>query len=358
MKTLLKPFEALAIGWKSQNDFQKARWKLTAIYSLILFVLFQIFTISLFLVLQKEETTHQENIHTLWSQKEVIFPDSGVTVIKFETPAKNIVSTQEVINVHHIFLQAIKKWIVIIQGFLLLISGVLSYFLSGRTLRPIQEKTQKQKEFLADVSHELKNPLSAIKTSLEISQQQKTWKQGELQEVFSDLESEINRLIHTTEAILELEKNPEKTKKEKIFLPEIIKQVEKRFAPLAVQKNITLDGTLENFSCLASPQDVEKVIANLLHNAIKFSDSNSRITVSLVENGKFSVQDFGIGIPQSEISALFDRFYKIDSSRLFTEESGSGLGLSLVQKICNANGWKIEVQSKEGEGSVFVVWFG
>ena len=350
-------FSSLLHFWHSLNDFQKARLKLTGLYIALIFVILNIFTLSLFFVLQKEELIHQQKIQTLWHQKEIVFPDKKITIVTLSTPQKNSITTQEVINLHQIFLEIIQKWILVIEGILLLISGVLSYFLSGKTLRPIEEKNKRQREFLSDVSHELKNPLSALKTSLEISAQQKDWKHGEVQEVFSDLKSEIDRLIHTTEDLLFLEKKNFHSEKTKIFLPEIIEKIQKRFTGLLQKKNIEYISHIENFSGSADEKELEKVIANIVHNAIKFSPPNSKIIVSLTEKGKFSVQDFGVGIAKKDLSHIFERFYKVDDSRVFTEENGSGLGLSLVKKICDANKWKISVNSEEKKGTIVVIDF-
>lgn len=346
----------MVTDWKSFNDFQRARLKLTLLYLAVVFVILNLFTMSIFWVLQKEEGIHQKNIHTLWNQKEIIFPDNSVTIIKI-SPSKNLVTTQEVISIHHVFLEIVKKWILIIEGILIFLSGIFSYFLSGKTLKPIEEKNKKQKEFLSDVSHELKNPLSAIKMSVEIAKQQKKWKQGELHEIFKDIEGEIDALISTTQNLLFLEKKIEKTEKKQIFLEDILKKVEKKISPLLKEKNIHISFDTQEFSFFSYPEDVETVLFNLLHNGIKFSPPNKKIHISLLKNGALSVQDFGIGIAKKDLPHIFDRFYKIDSSRTFSDENGSGLGLSIVKKICKENGWKINVKSKEGEGTTFVVEF-
>ncbi len=361
MKQILsKRFEVLDTVWNPKNDFQKARIKLTGFYIFILFIILNFFTGALFLILNQEQHQHQEKISIAWEKNEILFPNKKITVIKVQSKPKNIISKQEIFDLQQEFLEKIKYKIFLLELLLLFLAGILSYFLSGKTLNPIQKKNEQQRQFLADVSHELKNPLSALKTSIEVSKEQKDWKIGEIKEVFEDLESEISRLISTTEDLLELEKKDFKNIQKNISPQKILRKILKKLQIFADKKNIKIifksQGNLE-IKC--EEGEIEKIFFNLIHNAIKFSKPHSEIFINLnLKNSKiFSVQNFGEIIEKKDIKKIFNRFYKTENARTFSEENGSGLGLSIVKKICDKNSWNIFVESEKESGTIFKINF-
>jgi len=210
---------------------------------------------------------------------------------------------------------------------------------------------------LADVSHELKNPLSALKTSLEIASRQKHWSDGEVHEVFGDLEEEVTRLTQTTQDLLALEQIDEVKKTKEQNISNIVHNQINLLKNYAIKRNIVIKENLNDFECKVNIQDVEQVVFNLVHNAIKFSLPNGVVNVSLTTKGELFIKDNGVGIEDNELKHIFDRFYKVDDSRVFNEESGSGLGLSIVKKIVDKNNWKIFVTSEKGKGTEFRIQF-
>jgi len=336
------------------NDYKKAKWKLTGMYILVFFILLNLFTISLFVILQKVENDYVQKTEIEWQKKQVIFSKQNITVLEWGNSIQ--VDKQEVIDLHKSFLRDIRHWIVIIETILLVLAGFVSYFLAGRTLRPIQQKNELQRQFLADVSHELKNPLSALKISLEIAQKQKHWSDSEVRDMFDDLEGEVTRLTRTTEDLLVLEQS--KNTREMVMrdITEIIHSQMILLKDFAQKRNITIDEELEKFSCKVSAQDIEKIVFNLVHNAIKFSHPNGVVEIVLSQNGVLRIKDSGVGIDKEELPHIFDRFYKADTSRTFSDDNGSGLGLSIVKKIADSNNWKITIKSEVEKGSVFNVF--
>ncbi len=355
-KILLEPFEALGIVWKFKNDFQKARLKLTGLYILILFVILNLFTVSLFWILKKEEIIHIQKLQNIWHKEEIFFPNQKITIIELKQDKPQIKS-KEIIDLQHVFLEIIKKRILIIEFLLLALAGGLSYFLSGKTLRPIQEKNEQQKQFLADVSHELKNPLSALKMTLDVVKNQKEWKQGEINDVLSDIDTEIKRLSTITQDLILLEKSNKVNFKEKVKLNNIIENIIEKCRYFAKKKNIKINTYLEKCIIYAEKKDVEKLVFNLLHNSIKFSYLNGKIEIKLLSNGEFIIRDFGIGVSKEDLPKIFNRFYKADNARTFNEENGSGLGLSIVKKICDKNHWKINIKTNLEKGMTFFCKF-
>ena len=344
------------------TDFQKARLHLTLWYLLILFVILNLFTGSFLYLMHREELSSAHQIEIQWQKKQVFYPQQNITIVQWQqNPVSTHFEKQDILDFQQDFVAILKHWIFVIEGVLLFLAGIFSYFLAGKTLKPIEKKSQQQQDFLADVSHELKNPLSALSMSIHLAQQQEEWKKGEFSEFLSDIKEEISRLTNLTQDLLLLEnteKNGENSQKKEQKGEKILENIIKKLEPLAEKKNILLEKNIENFSLQAEQNNLEKIFWNLLHNAIKFSPPNSTIQISLTNTGKFSVEDEGEGIPKEEQKKIFDRFYKLDSSRTFSEENGSGLGLSLVKTICEKNNWEISVQSEGKEkGSKFLVQF-
>ncbi len=351
----LKQFVGWGIAWTRMNDYQKARWKLTGMYILVFFVLLNLFTGSLFVILQRVEDDYIQKTETIWHKKQIIFSQQNITVLEWGN--NNKINKQLIIDLHHSFLEDIRKWIVIIEVVLLCVAGFASYWLSGRTLHPIQQKNELQKQFLADVSHELKNPLSALKTSLEIAKKQKEWGVGEVKEIFEDLEDEVERLSRITQDLLVLENIDSISNKTKYNIKDIINNQITLLKVIAKKRNIKIIEELSDFELVTNKKSIEQIVFNLVHNAIKFSYPNSEIIVKLTNKGLLIIEDGGIGISKSELSRIFERFYKIDSSRTFDVNTGSGLGLAIVKKTVEKNGWKIKVKSEKDKGTQFIIQF-
>jgi signal transduction histidine kinase len=256
-----------------------------------------------------------------------------------------------------ILLTVIRKKIFLIELLVLFLGALGSYFLAKRTLLPIQSKSEQQKRFLADVNHELKNPLAALKTTLEVSLQQKDWTSGELKALFGDLKGEVERLSGMTQDLLYLERANAPMSPQELDVGNIIEEVIHSLSPLAKEKNIFFTRDIPSLTVWGRSEDLKKVFYNLIHNAIKFSYPNGEISLSCPKKRSVVIKDFGSGIDKKDIPHIFERFYKADDSRTFSNENGSGLGLSIVKKICDENSWGISVKSEKGSGTAFSVWF-
>ncbi|USN58931.1 MAG: HAMP domain-containing histidine kinase [Candidatus Peribacteria bacterium] len=358
----------LGIAWKS-NSFFQARLKLTFFYLLILSGILVFFSAILFFYTE-HKISNLPHISQIEATKIISekFPEAKIGEVEFESGeytfvflnekevkmdafTRQIFSEKESRSFQEYFSQDFEEILLLLNLLILFLSGFLAWFLAGKTLEPIKQKMEEQKRFIADSSHELKNPLSAISATCE-SMIRANQKEG-----FEEILEESERLICITENLLVLDRAEKKSGKTEIDLKILIENILEKIKPLATEKRLFFETHLENFQVLANEDDLEKIVFNLLHNAIKFSHKNRKIIISLTENGKFSVQDFGVGITEENVSKIFERFYKADGSRSFEKESGAGLGLSIVKELVEKYGWKIEVESKENSGTNFQIFF-
>jgi two-component system sensor histidine kinase CiaH len=239
--------------------------------------------------------------------------------------------------------------------------GIGSYFLAGQTLKPIQGAMEAQKRFVGDAAHELKTPITALKTSLEVSLMDTTLSkpmQTLLQENLEDvthLETLSNSLLRlaTMEATdLQLEV---------VAVQPVIERVVRRFTPLARKKKLSLE--LQPLSSAASVRATEALLLELVSifvdNALKYSSAKGSISLSVLQKRssvEILIADTGPGIAKKDLPMIFDRFYRADLSRTTDEDSGGyGLGLALAQKMVQQLGGYIRVKSAVGSGTTFVL---
>lgn len=215
-------------------------------------------------------------------------------------------------------------------------------------------------EFLGNVAHELRTPIFAIQLSLETlidgAIKDPNVKYDFLNKALSQT-ARMKELVSDLVNISELESGM-KLKQRWFPISELVRGVLRDFVPLAKNKNIeievsnNLSGKEEVF---ADEDKIRQVLINLLDNAVKYSNQNSRIILRLSEKKNLvsiAVQDFGIGIPESDLPRIFERFYRVDKNRS-REMGGSGLGLSIVKHILELHNTKINVTSQINKGSTF-----
>ena len=210
-------------------------------------------------------------------------------------------------------------------------------------------------QFVANVSHELKTPLTSIKGFAETL---RMVEDEETRTKFLDIiDKEVDRLGRLINDTLVLSKLESDTQNEEEFLPNnIIEDVIIAVEEMAKNKNTKIIEHCTNNELLLGDVDkFQQLIINLVENAIKYSGENSTVIInSYSENGEYvlSVKDNGIGIPEEDIPRIFERFYRVDKSR---KGEGTGLGLAIVKHIVNLFNGKIEVKSKLGERTEFII---
>lgn len=234
------------------------------------------------------------------------------------------------------------------------------------------EKTQREelrKQFTANVSHELKTPLTSISGFAEILKNGGT-DEKTTKDFAGTIYEESQRMISLVNDIIKLSKLDEKSislEKEPIELLELSKEIAKILSASAKAKNIKLDVHGDSGKIMGVQPVIYEMIYNLIDNAIKYNVQNGTVEVTVKEEnpGKghtfgnktvISVRDTGIGIPKNEQDRVFERFYRIDKSRS-KELGGTGLGLSIVKHAAKFHDAAINLSSKEGEGSTFTITF-
>jgi two-component system, OmpR family, phosphate regulon sensor histidine kinase PhoR len=244
----------------------------------------------------------------------------------------------------------------------------LGQALQGNTMLLFQDLTRLRRletirrDFISNISHEIRTPLASMKALTE------TLRVGALEDPpaaahFLDLmESEVDALTQIVSELLELSR----IESGQVLLHfkstppnEILNSVLNRFHIQAERAGLSIQISLPDDlpQVLADPPRIEQVLVNILHNAIKFTPSGGKISVSVYAEGSgdeseviIQVSDTGVGIPQEDLPRIFERFYKADRAR---SGGGTGLGLAIAKHLVESHGGRIWVDSREGRGSSF-----
>ena len=216
-----------------------------------------------------------------------------------------------------------------------------------------------RRDFIANVSHDLRSPLTSIQGFLGAILDG-TIPEQKQEHYLNIVLEETKRLTKLTNDIVELSRAQTSTitlEKKRFDINDLIRESIERLEPRLKQKDIQINAMFaekETFVC-ADRDKIARVIYNLVDNAIKFSGEGIEIETALKENKKLlvSVKDYGKGISEEDVKYVFDRFYKVDSSR-GKDKTGSGLGLSIVREFLLAHGENIAVKSEEGKGTTFL----
>jgi two-component system, OmpR family, phosphate regulon sensor histidine kinase PhoR len=225
-------------------------------------------------------------------------------------------------------------------------------------LTEIKHLERVRSDFIANIYHELSTPLTSLKLLAETLQAKGIMEDSKAIGFVKKIDAEVDRLIQMVNELGELsriENVSETLELAPADIAELTSQVADRLAAQVKRVGINLELVFsrELPQVWVDRRRVEQVLVNLLHNAIKYTPAGGSIKVTAtVENKELclSVVDTGVGIPQDDLSRIFERFYKVDKAR---SGAGTGLGLAIVKHIVEAHGGRIRVESKEGKGSNF-----
>ncbi|GAX60270.1 signal transduction histidine kinase [Candidatus Scalindua japonica] len=224
----------------------------------------------------------------------------------------------------------------------------------------IEESFTKIAQFTADVSHELRTPVASLKTGIEVMLSKDRTAAEYRKLLYHSLVS-LERITRTISDLMELSRSDSGSNilhLKSFNLGNTLKEIQRKFSPVSDTKNIVLSN--KEFPEVEINGDkimLRRVFANLLDNAIKYTSPGGRVYISLEDRNDdviVSITDTGVGITEESLRKIFDRCFRVDTSRS-GETGGSGLGLSISKNIVEFHKGRIEVRSDIGVGSTFDV---
>ena len=249
----------------------------------------------------------------------------------------------------------------------------IGWFLSGLAMAPVRDSYQRLKQFTADASHELRNPIAVIQTNVQVALADPDPDlQHQQLEVVERLTRRLGRLVDDLLFLARQDSaSPSRQRftiaprrSDRLDLAELLSEVVQEQQSIASEKNIAFSLNTSGELEIAGDRDqLTRLFTNLLSNAVQYTPSGGKVEVTATRHKhlgqlEIQVQDTGIGIPAEAIPHLFDRFYRVDSARSRQQAgatSGSGLGLAIAKTIVEAHQGEIQVDSIPNQGTCFTV---
>jgi signal transduction histidine kinase len=337
--------------------FLLARLKLTAWYSLIIMFVSVMFSVVIYQVLVNE-VIHFENEQRFRIEQQL--QENGCVSIDGRStrlPPRLPEYEELVEEAKHRVLFSLTLVNLGVLG----LSAGLGYLLAGRTLKPIKKMMEEQNQFISDASHELKTPLTSLKSAFEVYLRSKNRTIRDADQVISESIEEVNKLQSLSESLLQLaqyQKPNGHTRFERISVSALTQEALKKVEPLAKKKKITIKEEIVETDVLGNKYSLVDLLVILLDNAIKYSQPKEEITVSTKQKEsslEITIKDQGVGIEKKDLPHIFDRFYRSDKARSRETTGGYGLGLSIAQKIVALHHGTISVRSVFGKGTTFTI---
>jgi signal transduction histidine kinase len=327
--------------------FKKARIKLTAWYSIIIMVVSLSFSVAIYLGVNRElirlegmQTQRQARVDRI----STFLRDNGLPVPPEESSALTDSETVEQARLRII------ATLGLINLSILFLSGAAGYFLAGRTLDPIAEMVDEQKEFVGNASHELRTPLTSLMTEIEVALRDKSLSLGDARKLLQSNLEDVDRMQKLSNYLLKLHRYEKGASLEfgDVDLKQVVEKATSGF-------KFKFDLDLKKSVVRGNEDSLIELVTILLDNAIKYSPKGKDVEVSVKAGGTLEVEDHGSGIAKEDLPHIFDRFYRSDKSR---GTDGYGLGLSIAKSIVDLHNGAIKVESRFGKGSKFIVSFG
>ena len=234
--------------------------------------------------------------------------------------------------------------------------------LTGR----LQTTEEVRRRFVSDASHELKTPLASIRLLTDSILQNEQIDKNTAKEFVSDIGEEAERLTRITEKLLTLTRldGGPPPQRALVDVRKVVEKVQRMLTPLARAVDVAVEARLEKGCIVAATEDdIYQIAFNLMENAVKYNLPGGKVIVTLChvpggESGRvlLRVEDTGVGIPEEELSKIFDRFYRVDKARS-RAAGGTGLGLSIVRDTARLHGGTVNAHRRSPEGTCFEVSF-
>ncbi len=252
-------------------------------------------------------------------------------------------------------LRQLLMFILILGGASVVFLGGGSWWLAGRSVVPAQQAWQRQQVFVANASHELRAPLTFIRTSVEVAL--RSGLPDRPRQLLEDVVGESDHMSALVEDLLllsRLDAGKLPLKLEVIPLEEMLKEIARQAKVMADEKGIALSAGDLRGQVTADRERLRQVLLILLDNALQHTSEGGKITMISGPHGKhvaISVCDTGEGISEEHVAHVFERFYRVSSARGKENKPGSGLGLSIAKSLVDALGGEIFLKSEEGKGT-------
>ena len=234
---------------------------------------------------------------------------------------------------------------------------LISLFLSGLAVKPVQKAWDQQKQFVADASHELKTPLTVILANNNIMMSHKDSKVSDEQQWLESTQEEANHMKKLIDEMLFLAKSDAgetNLQMSDVDFSEIVEGCALNFEPVAFEKEVVIDTQIDPGIVInGNATQLNQLAHILVDNAVKYADNGTKVTIVLNKKSDrthFSVNNFGSVISKEDMEHIFDRFYRAEKSRT---TKGYGLGLSIAQRIVQSMKGKLTVESSEANGTTF-----
>lgn len=240
-------------------------------------------------------------------------------------------------------------------------TGFLGYFLAGKTLKPIEDMLNSQNRFISDAAHEMRTPLTAMKTDLEVTIRDKNLNIEESKKTLESAVFQVDKLTTFMNRLLEKSKYQSTESglhKTTVRLEVLLEDCINKLRNLADKKQVTIELITTPVEVNADEHSIEELVNNLVDNAIKYSKPGGIVKITLSKNNKYAlieVKDSGIGISQADQEHVFEPFFMADKARTSDKKDGFGLGMAISKEIIQKHGGHITLESKLCEGSTFMI---
>lgn len=311
-----------------------------------------------------DDTFYKDKISGIISAEKVtgnIKSDSGIWRYKVRAYGDGYIAAFTEINAEQTTLRNLLIALLLVMTAAIIIAFLISLVNANRSIKPVEESYNKQKQFVADASHELKTPLATINTNVDVLMSHESSTIGEEKKWLNYIKAEAERMTKLTNDLLylaRLDHDENKVTESRVSFSEAAEGVLLLTEAMAFEKNINMEYDITpDLFVKGSVEQIKQVVLILVDNALKYTPAKGNIRVTLREKDNSAVlrvYNTGEGISEEAQKHIFERFYREDKSRA-RESGGYGLGLAIAHAIVTDHKGTISVESKKNDLTIFTV---
>lgn len=283
-------------------------------------------------------------------------PDSffaGVTVPNDQPDISGFLSERVNEGRHDLLLR-----LFFVNAVVLLVGSIISYWLADRAMEPIERSVEAQVQFVSNASHELKTPLTAIRTTNEVALRKSKLSLSDSRKIIRQNVEDVTGLQKLTDNLLKLASDDYNLELKPVTFQDAASDAINVILPVAQSRGVSIEDETANNKVLADQARLQQAILVLLDNAVKYSPSKAHVKLTSftrAKTGYLKVSDEGSGIAKPDLPYIFDRFYRADQARSRAGQGGYGLGLAIAKKLVEEQHGEISVKNNSGKGATFTV---